>query len=378
MRRKIKRLRVAKNIVVFFGGLIISYLAFFPSPIDPVAYNPQPSQLLKDALAPNKILTDAELWGDGKLSIPEDVAFDSQGRLYTATSDGRVLRIIRNTDGSETIEPIAEVGGHPLGLIVGNDDTLYIANHGVGLQAVSLDGTVRLLTNRYGDRPIRFADDLDISSNGIIYFTDASAKFNNSTLDTGPPYLPLDLLEARPHGTLYAYNTRTGETRMLLDGLYFANGVALTQDESAVLVVETPRYRIRRLWLTGAKAGTADIFADRLPGLADGITSDRQGHQYVTIQTLRTTLVDKILHPRPRAKAMLAKLPKSLWVRPKRYGLVIIYDETGKPVTSLHDPQGEVVFSVANAVPYRDKLYLGTLSNDAIAVVPNLVNRNSN
>ena len=378
MRRKTKRLRFVRNILVFFGGLIVSYLTFSPSPVDPIVYNPQTSQLLEDALAPNKILSNAELWGDGKLSLPEDVAFDSQGRLYTATVDGRVLRIIRNTDGSETIEPIAKVGGHPLGLIIGNDDTLYIANHGVGLQAVSLDGTVRLLTDRYGDRPIRFADDLDISSDGVVYFSDASAKFNNSTLDTGPPYLPFDLLEARPHGTLYAYDTRTGETQLLLDGLYFANGVALTQDESAVLVVETPRYRIRRLWLTGAKAGTSDIFADRLPGLADGITCDRQGHQYVTIQTLRTTLVDKILHPRPWAKAMLANLPKSIWVRPKRYGLVIIYDETGKPVTSLHDPQGEVVFSVANAVPYRDKLYLGTLSNDAIAVVPNPVKRNSN
>lgn len=343
-------------------------------PLDPVAYNLKPGLLLKQPLVPNKALTDAELWGDGKLYIPEDIAFDSQGRLYTATGDGRVLRVTPDTEGNETIELIAEVGGHPLGLVIGSDDTLYVANHGIGLQAVSFDGTVRLLTNRYRERPIRFADDLDVSSDGIVYFTDASAKFNNSTLDSGPPYLPLDMLEARPHGTLYAYNTRTGETRRLLDGLYFANGVALTQDESAVLVVETPRYRIRRLWLTGPKAGTSDIFAARLPGLADGITSDRQGNQYVTIQTLRTALLDEILHPRPWAKALLAKLPKSLWVRPRRYGLVIVYDEkTGKPITSLHDPQGRVVFSVANAVPHQGQLYLGTLSNDAIAVVPNPV-----
>ncbi|MEM9983287.1 MAG: SMP-30/gluconolactonase/LRE family protein, partial [Bacteroidota bacterium] len=217
-------------------------------------------------------------------------------------------------------------------------------------------------------------DDLDISSEGIIYFSDASAKFNNTTLKSGPPYLPLGLLEARPHGALYAYNTYTGETQLLLDSLYFANGVALTKDESAVLVVETPRYRIKRLWLTGPKAGTSDIFANNVPGLADGITSDRQGNQYLTIQTLRSSLLDEILHPRPMAKALLAKLPRSLWVHPKRYGFVIVYDEkTGTPITSLHDPQGEVVFGVANAVPYGNKLYLGTLSNDAIAVVPNPV-----
>ena len=363
--------RILRNIIVGLAIFSIAYLTFFPSPIDPIAYNPQPGVLLEDALAANNALTNAELWGDGKLYIPEDIAFDSRGSLYTATGDGRILRVTRDTDGNETREAIAKVGGHPLGLVMGRDDTLYVANHGVGLQAVSLDGTVRLLTDSYQNRPIRFADDLDISSDGIVYFSDASAKFNNSTLDSGPPYLPLDMLEARSHGSLYAYDTRIGETRLLLDDLYFANGVALTQDESAVLVVETPRYRIRRLWLTGSKAGTSDIFADRLPGLADGITSDRQGNQYVTIQTLRTTLLDRILHPRPWAKAILAKLPKSLWVRPRPYGLVIIYDETGKPITSLQDPQGEVVFSVANAVPYQDKLYLGTLSNDAIAVIQN-------
>lgn len=372
---KTKRIsRIAGLSIAGFGALSIGYLTLLPSPIDPVAYNPEPGLLLKGPLAPNEALTGAELWGDDKLYVPEDIAFDSQGRLYTATGDGRVLRVTRGTQDKETIELIAEVGGHPLGLVIGGDDTLYVANHGVGLQAVSLDGTVRLLTNRYRERPIRFADDLDVSRDGIVYFTDASAKFNNSTLDSGPPYLPLDMLEARPNGTLYAYNTRTGETRLLLDGLYFANGVVLTQDESAVLIVETPRYRIRRLWLTGPKTGTSDIFADRLAGLADGITSDRQGNQYVAIQTLRTALLDEILHPRPWAKALLAKLPKSLWVRPRRYGLVIVYDEkTGKPITSLHDPQGRVVFSVANAVPYQGKLYLGTLSNDAIAVLPNPV-----
>lgn len=376
-RYKVKRLsRIAGYSIAGFGVLSIGYLTLWSSPIEPVAYNPQPSLLLEDTLAPNESLTDVELWGDNKLYIPEDVAFDSQGRLYTVNGDGRILRITKDAQGHETIEPFAEVGGHPLGLVMGSDDTLYVANHGVGLQAVSLDGTVRLLTNRYRDRPILFADDLDVSSNGIVYFSDASAKFNNSTLDSGPPYLPLDLLEARPHGTLYAYDTRTGETRMLLDELYFANGVALTQNESAVLVVETPRYRIKRLWLTGSNAGKSDIFADNLPGLADGITSDRQGNQYVAIQTLRTPLIDEILHPRPWAKALLAKLPQSLWVRPKPYGLAIVYDEnTGKPIDSLHDPQGKVVFSVANTVPYGDKLYLGTLSNDAIAAVYNPLKR---
>jgi hypothetical protein len=196
---------------VALGMIVLSAVALtlMPSPIDPVAYRPEPGPPLEGPLAPNNLLTHAELWGDGTLYIPEDVAFDSEGRLYTATGDGRVLRLTRIAEDRHAVEPVADVGGHPLGLAVGPGDTLYVANHGVGLQAVAPDGGVRLLTDRYGDRPIRFADDLDVSTSGVVYFSDASHRFNNTTLDSGPPYLPLDLLEARPHGALYAYDTRS-------------------------------------------------------------------------------------------------------------------------------------------------------------------------
>jgi len=355
------------------GAAALLLLLLLPSPIDPLPYRPEPPVPFEGALAPNDALARAATIGDGRLNIPEDVAFDSAGRLYTATGDGRILRITRS-EGRERIEHVATVGGHPLGLVAGPGDMLYVANHGIGLQAVAPDGRVRLLTDNYRGRPIRFADDLDIASDGIIYFSDASARFNSSTLETGPPYLPLDMLEARPHGALYAYDLSAGETRLVMDGLHFANGVALTRDEQAVLVVETPRYHVRRIWLRGPRAGQSDILIGRIPGLADGLSSDRAGHLYLSIQTPRSPLLDNLLHPRPWLKAQLTKLPQRLWARPRRYGLVVIYDEaSGRPVASLHDPRGERVFSVANAVPHARRLWLGSLSNDRIAAVPNPV-----
>ena len=365
-----------RSFLIFVGVITIVVLGFllWPSPIDPLPYEPAPGAPLTGPLAPNSALTEAELLGDGRLNIPEDVAFDSEGRLYTATGDGRLLRLTREAGSAERVEMVAELGGHPLGLIVGPNDVLYVANHGVGLQAVEPDGTVRLLADRFGERPILFADDLDVSREGVVYFSDASSRFNNTTLDTGPPYLPLDLLEGRPHGALYAYDTRTGEIRLLLGDLYFANGVALTSAEDAVLVVETARHRVRRLWLEGPRAGETDILIGDVPGLADGITSDRRGYLYVTLQTLRTPLFDTFLAPRPWAKALAAKVPRGILRRSGgRYGLVVVYDEAGQPVASLHDPEGQTAFSVANAVPHEGRLYLGSLGNDAIAVVPNPV-----
>lgn len=366
-------MRVARALAIAAGALLIALLVFLvvPSPIDSLRYEPDPGHPLDGPFAPNVALGRAEMIADGRLDIPEDVAFDSNGRLYTGTHDGWIQRITLS-EGDEIVERFADVGGHPLGLIFGSDDTLYVANHGVGLQAVAPDGTVRLLTDRFGDRPILFADDLDIASDGIVYFSDASAAFNNTTLDAGPPYLPFDMLEARPHGALYAFDTRTGETSLLLDDMYFANGVALTSDETAVLVVETPRYRVRRLWLSGPEAGRSDVVIDGLPGFADGISADTEGRLYVSIQAPRSDFLDRTLHPRPWLKTIIAKLPQTFWVRPRRYGLVAAYDElSGAPLGALHDPDGQRVFSVANAVPQGDRLYLGSLSNDAIAVVDN-------
>src|SRR5688572_31973706 len=57
--------------------------------------------------------------------------------------------------------------------------------------------------------------------------------------------LPI-LLEHQPNGRLMAMDPKTLKPRTLLRGIYFANGVAVSPDQSFVLVAETGRYRIRR------------------------------------------------------------------------------------------------------------------------------------
>jgi len=59
--------------------------------------------------------------------------------------------------------------------------------------------------------------------NGTIYFTDASDKFPVKD------YL-LDMIEARPHGRLMRYDPVSGKVTVLLSGLHFANGVALSKE----------------------------------------------------------------------------------------------------------------------------------------------------
>jgi len=222
-----------------------------------------------------------------------------------------------------------------------------------GLLSVDPAGQVSVLATEAEGVPFRFTDNLDVARDGTVYFSDASSRF-------GQPDYMLDLLEARPHGRLLRYDPATRRTTVLLGDLYFANGVALSRNEDFVLVNETYRYRIRRLWLSGPKAGTSDVFLDNLPGFPDNLDGNRKGSFWLALFTVRNPIGDT-LHPHPWLKSLLAKLPHFAWPRPKPYGLVLEVDEEGRILRSLHDPGGLRVPQITTAREHDGFLYLGNL-----------------
>jgi sugar lactone lactonase YvrE len=234
----------------------------------------------------------------------------------------------------------------------GPDGTLFVADAGKGLLSLSAGGELTLLATSAGGRAIRLADDLDVARDGTVYFSDASVHPVSRHL--------FDLLEGRPHGRLLHFDPATGRTTVLLEGLAFANGVALASDESFVLVAESYRYRITRYWLKGPRQASADVFAENLPGFPDGISSNRRGTFWVAFFTARNALVDR-LQPRPFLKRVLSVLPAALWPKPEPYGLVVAFDERGQALRSLHDPTGRVVRETSAAHEHERHLYLGTL-----------------
>lgn len=52
----------------------------------------------------------------------------------------------------------------------------------------------------------------------------------------------------------------------MLDGLWFANGVAVSPDQTFVVVAETARYRLQKYYLAGPKKGKSEVFVAGLPG----------------------------------------------------------------------------------------------------------------
>lgn len=327
-----------------------------PSPVDSVAVDEPPALPLQGVLAPDEDLRSARPIAQGQLEGPEDVAVDTAGRLYVGTLDGRVVRITLQPGGREVLETIADTGGRPLGVRFGPAGTLYVADGVKGLLAIDPAGRIRTLATESGGVPFRFPDDLDVAADGKVYFSDASDRFGIND------YL-YDLMEGRPHGRLLVWDpaAEAAGARVLLDGLYFANGVALAGDGSYVLVNETYRCRVRRYWLDGPRKGTSEIFLDHLPGFPDNLSRDpATGRYWVALFTVRNPTM-AFLHPRPFLKEQIAKLPRFLWPKPEPYGFVLEVDESGAIVSAHHDPGGQVVPQVTSAEPHGGKLYLGSL-----------------
>ena len=348
-----------KRVLLLLLALLVvtlAYLAIKPSPIDPVAWDPPPAAPMTGPLAPNAKLAIAELIGQGQIDGPEDVETDAQGRVYGGTNAGTIVRV---EDGK--ITTFADTGGRPLGLDFAPDGALIVADAKKGLLSVAPDGAVTLLTDSADGLRFGFTDDVAVASDGVVYFTDASDKF-------GFGDHMLDLLEGRPHGRLLRYDPVSKQTKLLADGLYFANGVALAKDESFVVVNETYRFRLSRHWLRGPKAGTTERFGAELPGFPDGVSQSGRGTFWVAMFTVRNPAGD-FLAPRPLLAKMVANLPRALWPKPAPYGLVIEVDEQGQILQSLHDPDGGV-YEVTSVHERDGALYLGHLHRDRITRVP--------
>jgi sugar lactone lactonase YvrE len=172
------------------------------------------------------------------------------------------------------------------------------------------------------------------------------------------------VLEHRPNGRLLAFHPATGRTEVVADRLYFPNGVALTPDESALMLAETTMHRLLRVPLSG---GEPVELAD-LPAYPDNISAVGDGTYWVALPSPRVAIVERLL-PHPGIRRVAALLPERLQPQPLHYGLTALVDGDGRPLRTLHGPAGG--YSMITGVrQHGDSLWLGSLTEAAVARVP--------
>ncbi|XP_058108638.1 protein STRICTOSIDINE SYNTHASE-LIKE 4-like isoform X2 [Magnolia sinica] len=331
---------------------------FIHSPISPVPLElpdaSPPSDYTKNALQSVVKL------GEGALKGPEDVCVDKSGAMYTVTRDGWIMKMHPN----ESWEYWKMVGGPDLlGLAMSMDGDLIVADASKGLLKVN-QNSVTILASEVEGSKIRFADEAIEASDGSIYFSDASTKFELHNWF-------LDVLEAKPHGRLLKYDSSTKRTTVLIDGLCFPNGVALSPAEDFLIVCETWRFRCLKYWLKGELEGKREPFIENLPGAPDNINLAPDGSFWIALLELRSTALD-FVYRSSMAKHVVATFPKLMdMITPvKRKATVVNVGPDGKIRKMYDDWDGKVMSFVTSALEFNGHLYLGSLQTNFVGKLP--------
>lgn len=352
---------MAERIFIGVRALFVVLLALFitllavPTQMRSYAWTPPAAPELEGPFERNELLEHAELLSPGQLRGPEDIAIDEVGRIYSGTSDGKIIRLLPGVP----LEIFAVTGGRPLGMAFGPDGDLFVADVVKGLLRVSPAGEVETLATECEGVPFVFLNEVAVSKDGnTLYLTDSSSRW-------GFHEEVNDILEQSPSGRLMRFDLATLTSTVLMRGLSFANGIALSPDESFLLVSETGRYRVTRMWLTGERRNLPETFADNLPGFPDNLSVSPRGTFWVALYSVRKPLLD-FVHPFPFVKDCIAGLPSALQPHAIPYGLVFEMDASGRVLRSFHDPSGARMKEISSVVESRGVLYIGSLSGTAI------------
>lgn len=201
----------------------------------------------------------------GGYDSPEGPAFDNEGNLFFV--NWLSSSIVKLTPDGITTE-FFNTGGIPAGLAFHPDGSLYVADEGDqihGIMRITPDGESSILANEFEGKPLNGANDLVFDKNGVLYFSDPWTSSADNPIGGFYRLFPDGLLE------------------QIDTGLAFPNGVALTSDESAVVLAETQRDRLLRYEINAdGSVGQPSHWADTTtPPGPDGMAFNADGELFV-------------------------------------------------------------------------------------------------
>jgi sugar lactone lactonase YvrE len=290
----------------------------------------------------------------------EDVVV-AEGGVYTGTEDGAIWAIDPATGSTRLV---ADTGGRPLGLEMLPSGHLLVCDAERGLLRVDhATGDVEVLVDLVDGEPMRFCNNAAVAADGTIWFSDSSLHF-------GVHQWKDDFVQDTATGRLVRRDP-DGTVTVVLDGLRFANGVALAADESFVCVAECRGRTVVRLWLRGPRAGERDHLVTDLPGYPDNISRGSDGLIWVAVASPVDGLVERLGHAPMVLRRAATRIPEALQPRPKQTIRVQAYAADGRLVHDLdlaapaHGPGYHMVTGVRE---HDGRVWLGSLHEPSVAV----------
>ncbi|CAM0150427.1 unnamed protein product [Urochloa decumbens] len=327
---------------------------------------------------------------DGGAAGPESVAFDGAGGgPYTGVSDGRVLRwlpaerrwaehssscapeLLDSCRGSQDPSREHECG-RPLGLKFNNETgELYVADAYHGLRVVGPEDNVSkpLVPEWQGSRPFSFANGIEIDyETGVIYFTKTSTRFQRRE------FLNI-VISGDNTGRLLRYDPKSNKVEVLVDGLAFANGLAMSTDGTYLLLAETTTGKILRYWIKTPKASTLEEVV-QLPWFPDNIRMSPRGGFWVGLHAKRGKIAEWSISY-PWLRRLILKLPmrhvqRASWLLNQlgRQVIALRLSEDGKTMeaVSVHGTVQKVFRSVSEVEERNGSLWIGSVMSPFLGV----------
>ncbi len=348
---------ITKTIVTGLSIIFIASCLFQSCALKPQAWTPPIKPELVGTIAENELLNTTEWIDLDGWYGPEDIAVDKEGNLYCGAhvsknnfNNGAILKI----DTSGQVRVFCNTESWVTGLHFDHNQHLIACDSKRGLISVDPNGKITILANEdQNGNKFLIPNDVDIASDGIIYFSNTSSKVTFSRKNARKI-----LLEAKPDGGLYSYHPTTKEVKTLIDSSFFGNGVAVSKNDEFVLMVDLTKYRVLRYWLKGANKGKTDLFLENLPGLPNGVSRRKDGSFWLGFTTKRDDLLDKI-QPKPGLKKLVYGFP--LWLQPKQkpFGMIMQVSQTGEIIKTFYDTTGKFVSEASSIEEHNGYIYLG-------------------
>ncbi|PHS25676.1 MAG: strictosidine synthase [Robiginitomaculum sp.] len=354
----------------FLLALGIAYLLLWPVPINPASWQAPTPPGYVGKWSPNTRLAHLDTITLGEHGGPEDITaqtIDGALTIFTALHDGSIVKADPIT---KEVSLFANTGGRPLGLEFDAAGNLIVADAYRGLLSINPAGDVTVLADKADDgSPIRYADDLDVASDGRIFFSDASTRFGAKASGGTLEGSLLALMEHSNDGRILVYDPADKSVSVLQDGFTFPNGIAICPDDRCVLVAETGSYSVKRIWLQGSDAGKIDTLIENLPGFPDNLNRAPDGSFWLGLTSPRSAPLDK-LSDKPFMRKIVQRLPATFRPKAENYGFVLNFSLDGHVLNILQDPKGTYPLTTGAFEPGDGWLYISSLSASSIGRSP--------